>query len=290
MTRFGSVLQTQWDWRAAGNFMFGGTGGALILMIGLTHSSQMPAILVSLSALALLGLGLGCVWLEIGRPWRFINVAFHPQTSWMTREALVAMLLFACALAAIALQQITLLAIAGLLGLLFLYCQGRILLASKGIPAWRESAVAPLIMTTGLAEGTAICGTLLVAVNAGTSWTAELLAVLLVVRGWAWVNYNKALVATGAPKAALHALAAINKTFISVGTLLPLALSAIYLFTGESIALVAAAIPAVLSGWQMKFTIITRAAQVQGYSMGKLKRGRPVMKPPVRRAGDPWRN
>ena len=288
MTRFGSVLQTQWDWRAANNFMFGGAGGALILMIGLTHSSQMPSILLSFTALALLGIGLGSVWLEIGRPWRFFNVAFHPQTSWMTREGLVAMLLFACALAAIALQQITLLAVAGLLGLLFLYCQGRILLASKGIPAWRERTVAPLILTTGLAEGSAICGTLLIAVGAGTSWTGELLAVLLLVRGWAWVNYNKALVASGAPRAALQALAAIHKPFLYVGTVLPLALSAIYLFTGEPIALVAAAIPAVLSGWQMKFTIITRAAQVQGYSMGKLKKGRPLMKPPVRRAGDPW--
>ena len=26
MIRFATVLQTQWDWRAAGNFVFGGAG------------------------------------------------------------------------------------------------------------------------------------------------------------------------------------------------------------------------------------------------------------------------
>jgi hypothetical protein len=29
MIRFGSYLQTHWDWRAAGNFMFGSTGRVL---------------------------------------------------------------------------------------------------------------------------------------------------------------------------------------------------------------------------------------------------------------------
>ena len=32
MTKFGSYLQTNWDWRAAGNFMFGGT--SLLIVVG----------------------------------------------------------------------------------------------------------------------------------------------------------------------------------------------------------------------------------------------------------------
>ena len=31
-----------------------------------------------------------------------------------------------------------------------------------------------------------------------------------------------------------------------------------------------------------------RAAQVQGYGVGKLQRGRPLFRKPVRRDGDPW--
>jgi DMSO reductase anchor subunit len=42
---------------------------------------------------------------------------------------------------------------AALLGVLFLYCQGRILQASKGIPAWREPKIVPLILATGFVEG-----------------------------------------------------------------------------------------------------------------------------------------
>ena len=56
---------------------------------------------------------------------------------------------------------------------------------------------------------------------------------------------------------------------------------------GKSVVFVSvASILAVLSGWHMKFTIVTRAAQQQGYSLGKLKRGRPIIKPPVRRKPD----
>ena len=37
-----------------------------------------------------------------------------------------------------------------------------------------------------------------------------------------------------------------------------------------------AGICALLSGWYMKFTIVTRAAHVQGYGFGELRRGHPL--------------
>jgi hypothetical protein len=42
-------------------------------------------------------------------------------------------------------------------------------------------------------------------------------------------------------------------------------------------------------GWWRKFIIVTGAAQVQGYGIGTLRRGRPEIRKPVRRSGDPWR-
>ena len=48
----------------------------------------------SLAGLALVALGLIAVWLEIGRPLRALNVLFHLRRSWMSREALAAVLLF----------------------------------------------------------------------------------------------------------------------------------------------------------------------------------------------------
>jgi len=98
-------LQRYWDLRAAGNFSFGGTGSGLIVAAALALAIGTPdsfAVIVAVVlGLGLIGLGLFCVWLEIGRPWRAINVFFHPHTSWMTREALLVPPLMASAAAAV---------------------------------------------------------------------------------------------------------------------------------------------------------------------------------------------
>ena len=285
---FGNALQTQWDWRAAGNFMFGGSGGALILMAAIAAWPGTPTLVIGLATLAFVGLGLFLVWLEIGRPWRFLHVFFHPQTSWMTREASVSVLLFATTFMGILLQAPTLLAAAGLLGFLFLYCQGRILKASKGIPAWREPAVVPLIISTGLTEGAAILTILLIFSNAEQMWLLYLLMGLLGCRLVSWQHYRQRLALNNAPRAALKILDDINRPHVILGNALPLLLLVTIIVQPELLGPLAllACILATASGWLMKFTIITKASKVQGYALGKLKKGRPTIKPPVRREKD----
>ena len=100
MIRFATVLQSHWDWRAAGNFVLGGAGSSLLAWSALAALGGAVLLWPVLLALALVGAGLGCVWLEIGRPWRALNVFRHPQRSWMTREGLVATLTFALGLGA----------------------------------------------------------------------------------------------------------------------------------------------------------------------------------------------
>jgi len=171
-TRFGSDLQPNWDWRAAGNFMFGGTGSALVFMTAISYYPNAPELPVGLAALAFVGLGLFLVWLEIGRPWRAINVFFHPETSWMTRESIVAVVLFALAFAGVVFRMPVVAILAGLTGLVFLYCQAQILKASRGIPSWREPAITPLIIGTGLSEGTAILLLLTLVFGAPPAWVS----------------------------------------------------------------------------------------------------------------------
>ncbi len=132
-------LQRYWDWRAAGNFMGGGAGTGLLLAVALTGHSGLAARLLSLFALALVGGGLFLVWTELGRPWRFVHVLFNRRTSWMTRESFAAAPLALFGLAAAALDWRALTWLAALSGMAFLYCQGRIFFASKGIPVWRPS-------------------------------------------------------------------------------------------------------------------------------------------------------
>lgn len=290
MNRFGAKLQTQWDWRAAGNFMFGGTGCGLILMTAAASYPNPPPLSLGLQALFFICLGLFLVWLEIGRPWRALHVFFHPQTSWMTREGSVGTILLPLALAGIFLEIPALVAISGLLGLVYLYCQGRILLASRGIPTWREPAVLPLILATGLCEGSGLLLLTMFAIGiaADNGWVLFIFPAFLAFRAVSWLNYLNKLRAAKAPKKSLEILSGIKGLTLWGGNVVPLALILAAMFISNLTTILAsiAAILAVASGWYMKFTIVARASQVQGYSLGKLQKGRPKMKPPVRRKPD----
>ncbi|RME34214.1 MAG: phenylacetyl-CoA:acceptor oxidoreductase [Gammaproteobacteria bacterium] len=288
MIRFGSTLQNYWDWRAAGNFIFGGTGSGLLILATLMSWPGPLEPAAGLPAVVLIGLGLFLVWLEIGRPWRFLHVFFHPQTSWMTREGSVAVLLLPLALLAIVFAQGWLLALTGVLAIAFLYCQARILQASKGIPAWREPAVVPLIVISGLTEGTALLFLISAVAGQPQSWTEPLLVILLAARGYAWVRYRAALTAAEAPAEALAALGRFNPLLLGGGNVLPLvlALAATALPTQQLPLMFSAALLALAGGWLSKFVIIRKAAHLQGYAVGRLRRGRPQIRPPVRRKPD----
>ncbi len=290
MNRFGSKLQTHWDWRAAGNFMFGGTGCGLILMSAAAKYPDPLPLELGLEALAFIGLGLLLVWLEIGRPERFFHVFFHPQTSWMTREGSVGTILFPLALAGLFLEIPALVALSGILGLVYLYCQGRILIASRGIPSWRESAVLPLIISTGLCEGSGLLVLTLYAINEAPiqGWVFFSFIAFLGFRIYAWTTYLERLNASKAPKKTLAILNGIAPLTLWGANVVPLVFLLCGLFVSSYTMWLSciAAVLAVLGGWNMKFTIVARASQVQGYSIGKLQKGRPKMKAPVRREPD----
>src|SRR5271165_3626864 len=96
------MRQTAWDWRAAGNFAGGGTGAGLAICTAAAAAfgQSPPSQFASLLAALFVAVGLALVTLEVGRPLRFFRVFFHPQSSWMTREALIAPLLIGALLAA----------------------------------------------------------------------------------------------------------------------------------------------------------------------------------------------
>ncbi|MCG6876072.1 MAG: phenylacetyl-CoA:acceptor oxidoreductase [Betaproteobacteria bacterium] len=263
--------QTNWDWRAALNFLGGGTGTGLLIAAAFAGGAAYAGL--ALGALACVAFGLFWVWMEIGKPWRAINVVFHPQTSWMTRESLVAGPLFVVAIAAAWYGALWLVAGAALLAALFLYCQARILKASKGIPAWREPAIVPLVIATGLAEGTGLAIVALVATgNLATRWLIAALVVVLIVRDLMWRQYRRALARGGAPKGALDVLAGIDLPFSLVGNWGPAALllAAIPDYAAANTLALIAGIAALGAGWFLKFTIVARAAFNQGFALPAL--------------------
>ena len=258
--------QQSWDARAAANFMCGGAGCGLLVFAALAGGPRW----LLLAGAALVGLGLLSVFLEIGRPLRAANVLRHPGRSWMTREAIVAPLLFAVVAAAAfgGSPAPWLSALVALAALAFVYCQARMLQAAKGIPAWREPLTVPLIVATGLAEGGGLWLTLgmLVGLAGPMPWLAFALA--LAARFALWLSWRRRL------RAAPCALAAIDRAghAFKAASLLPLAMALWALIAPPS---PAAAIAlqglagglALAGGLWVKFTLVTRGAYIQGFAL-----------------------
>ncbi|MDE1947764.1 MAG: dimethyl sulfoxide reductase anchor subunit [Burkholderiales bacterium] len=264
--------QTQWDGRAAANFIGGGCGAGLIVCA--TLAGAPPGLL--LAGVFCVGAGLFCVWLEIGRPLRALHVFFNPFSSWMSREAFVATLLLPLALLA-ALEWATLALPAAALALAYLFCQSRMLRAARGIPAWREPWLQPLIWTSGLAEGAGLLALLDPAWAASARGAGIGFAVLLVLRAAAWLGYRRRIGAGAAPRA-LAALDAAGRRLLLGATLLPLlALPLTLMLAASGIAaplqfflFASAGLLAWAGGAWFKFVLVTRAGFNQGFALSHL--------------------
>jgi phenylacetyl-CoA:acceptor oxidoreductase 26-kDa subunit len=268
-------LQRSWDARAAANFALGGTGSGMLVILAFSDAAGTPLRAALMLALALVAAGLGAVWLEIGRPERAIHVLFNPFTSWMSRESFAAALLFALGAAAAAFPQAGLVLAAALAALAFVYCQGRILQNARGIPAWREPAVLPLIVATALAEGAGalvVVGTIAGAsVGAPLAWCAF----AAIARALAWSVYRRRLASAARP--CLDVLDRAGNVLIALGTLVPLALLVVGMLLTDVLAIsgVLAGIATVAAGWTFKIMLVTRAALNQGFALPELPaRGR----------------
>jgi len=249
-------VQRHWDWRAAANFLFGGCGAGLLLVAAVALPS--PRLAVG-AALLLIAGGLGAVWLEIGRKLRAAHVLFNPFTSWMTRESFAAAVLFAFGLAYFTWHHGWLLAAAALAACAFVFCQARILRASKGIPAWRAPELEPVILGSALAEGA----------GAALLFDAQpivvaLFAIAVIARAIAWSRYRGAL----RHARSQAALEPAGKAMVQLGTVAPLALLVASALLPEAAML--AGIAAIAAGWRFKFVLVARASFNQGFALPQL--------------------
>jgi phenylacetyl-CoA:acceptor oxidoreductase 26-kDa subunit len=266
-------LQQSWDARAAGNFICGGTGAGLLIFTALSGLRGVPAAALWLAGLGLIGIGLSLVWLEIGRPWRAINVFRNPGTSWMTREAFVATVLMPVGLAA-ALGVAGLGALAAVLALLFAYCQARMLHAAKGIAAWRQPLTPPLIVLSGLVDGGGLFWLGAAWHGGGHPALGWLFAALLLARALLSRLWVRQLAANWAPRP-VRTLDAMTGPLWHWGGMLPLGIAvlALALPLGASAASAAWALAGALAaaaGVWFKFNLVTRAAFNQGFSIARL--------------------
>jgi phenylacetyl-CoA:acceptor oxidoreductase subunit 2 len=273
-------LQRSWDGRAACNFIGGGAGTGLLLAAAAALPAGWPYFPAGALAIVLVSSGLLMVWLEIGRPLRALNVFFNPRISWMSREAALAPALIALAGIAVVMDQ-SLVSLpdqmrlpvmpfalaAAALGLAFLYCQARILSASRGVPAWREPALQWVIMVTGIVEGLGLLLFLALFVGPPPAWAVPATIIALMMRVGAWEHYRQRLKAR-APAQAVAALSRVSFPVHLLGHALPAALLAATFIVPTAVPLAAAAgLALVGSGAWLKFAVVTRAAFTQGFSI-----------------------
>jgi phenylacetyl-CoA:acceptor oxidoreductase subunit 2 len=245
--------------------MAGGAGSGLIVCTAIAGGS--PALLAA--GAAIVALGLFAVWLELGRPWRSWRVIRHGARSWMSREALVAPWIFV-AVAAAWFGMPGAAWLAALLALVFVYCQARLLQAAKGIPAWREPLLVPLLVATALAEGTGLWLALAAGATAhGSLWAG--FALLLTARLALWHAWRRRVRTAAQARAAIDAAGVVFR----LATLLPLAAALIAIAsplgdTGLRALQLAAGVLALAGGLWFKFTLVTRAGFNQGYALPHL--------------------
>jgi phenylacetyl-CoA:acceptor oxidoreductase subunit 2 len=263
--------QTQWDWRAAGNFIGGGAGSGLIMFTAVSGVQGITAAVLLLAGLALIGLGLTCVWAELGRPLRALHVFFNPRTSWMTREAIAATVLMPVGAAAAVGAYAGIAGVAwpaALLALAFIYCQSRMLQAARGIAAWREALTVALLLGTSFAEGAGLFWLANPWHAQGSVVLAVLFAALMLARAAIWLMYRRRLAGRVAPRA-LSALDRAGRAVLVSGTAAPLllVLVAAYFGAAGSVLAALAGLLAAVSGAYMKFVLVTRAGFNQGFAL-----------------------
>lgn len=266
--------QTQWDWRAAGNFIGGGAGSGLIMFTAIAGVNGPVAAVLLLAGLALVGIGLACVWAELGRPLRALHVFFNPRTSWMTREAITATVLMPVGAVAAAGAYVGVEGMAwvvALLAFVFIYCQSRMLQAARGIAAWREPLTVALLVSTAFAEGAGLFWFAQFWHGQGSASLGAVFAVLLLVRAGFWYVHRSRLTGHSAPRA-LAALDRAGRTVLVSGTAAPLLLLIVAALDGAAaLPLVSlAGLLAAISGAYMKFVLITRAGFNQGFALKEL--------------------
>ncbi len=260
--------QTSWDARAAGNFVFGGAGSGLIAFTVAAGTAGPARAALLVAGLVLVALGLLCVSLELGRPLRALNVLVNPRASWMSREAIAAALLMIAGAIAVLLASGAAW-IAAVLALAFMYCQANILRAARGIPAWREPMIVPLVVATALTEGGGIYVAVSALAQSPPLWPLAGFVALVALRLLVWLAYRRRLGGRLAPGAS-SALRRTGAWLQYGGTLAPLAIVALVAASPSDatpLLIATAGVLAVLSGSHLKYTLITRAAFNQGFAL-----------------------
>lgn len=179
--------QNAWKLPAVLNLTLGGMGAGYylisLLMINVSNTVWLPftlqTILVKLIGIILVCVGLLVLTTEAGHPLKSIYLLANLRQSWMSREALAAMIFILAAgldwLFPSAIFQV----LAAIAGLVFMVSQGMIVWRASSVYTWNSPLVPWFFLTCGLTSGS---GLLLVVSNLlNLAFSSVILAIILIV-------------------------------------------------------------------------------------------------------------
>ena len=153
--------QSIWKIEAAGHFFLGGVGTGFYMVYVLISFSAKQDFAYNWTfqpewlAVILVTAGLFCVALEAGKPFRALYVFNRPGSSWISREAFLAVLFIITCVFQLVLPHPFFQILGAIFAAWFLLSQGFILYFSCAIEPWNSRMVPPLFLISGIYAG---CG------------------------------------------------------------------------------------------------------------------------------------
>ena len=123
-----------------------------------------------------------------------------------------------------------------------------------------------MVLATGLTEGAGL-GACAAAWESWWRYPAALLVPLCAWRVVAWQRYLAALAADRAPTGTLAAFRRVAPVFVRGGNLAPVVLAVVAVSADVPVLATLAGMLAVVAGWQMKYSLVCRAAFTQGFAL-----------------------
>jgi phenylacetyl-CoA:acceptor oxidoreductase subunit 1 len=270
-------IQTYWDWRAAMNFIMGGIGAGLTAFAGLYFYLFENNGIILQSSLSIgvffICCGLFFVWLKIGRKLRALYVLFRPQTSWMSREVYAVSSLFLLIGISFIYELPALGTLIFLFAVLFLYCQTKILQASKGISSWRQKEIPILLLAIGLYEGLALFSLIVYFGDKLVFYdmSVSLLVILGATNTFILARYSRKVSSKVNPSSRKILSKAIPKLQV-LGFIIPSVILAIYMMLEifTSLPYLLGLVLIIINCVYFKFILIVKAGHQQGFILPKL--------------------
>lgn len=151
--------QETWGWPAAVNFILGGAGTGLYLLILLTGimtegmAAFSKTVHLDLLAVILICIGFLALTIESGRPGRSCYLLRHLRRSWISRETLAFVVFFLAVVLNRFFPHMAIGVMASATAFALMICQGYIVYQSRAVTAWNVSIVPLLFISSGFASG-----------------------------------------------------------------------------------------------------------------------------------------